>query len=395
MTAAAPLIVHVVYRFGVGGLENGIVNLVNRMPSRRWRHAVLALTEVSSQFAERIRRDDVKYIELGKRPGHLVRDYPRLYRLFRDLRPAVVHTRNLAALEAAVPAWAAGVPVRIHGEHGWDMSDPHGRRLRYRLVRRAYRPFVTHYVALSRHLHEYVERAVGIPRERLSQMYNGVDTERFRPADARLPIAGCPFGAAGEWLIGWVGRMEAVKDPLNLVQAFVRANERAPEAMKPARLVLVGDGGLRESLQEVLGRHGLLERVWFAGERADVADVLRGLDCFVLPSLAEGISNTILEAMASRLPVIATRVGGNAELLESGLSGTLVPPVNPDALAGALLAYVTDRATARRHASAARHAVETRFSLSRMVLDYASLYERTLGAAGVQLPPVAEAMAPR
>jgi hypothetical protein len=126
------LIAHVVYRFGIGGLENGIVNLVNRMPASRWRHAIVALTDVCPDFVQRIERPDVRCIALGKRPGHLVRDYPRLYRLFRELGPAVVHTRNLAALEAVVPAWAARVPVRIHGEHGWDMRDPVGRRVRYR-----------------------------------------------------------------------------------------------------------------------------------------------------------------------------------------------------------------------------------------------------------------------
>ena len=140
MTAPPPLIVHVVYRFGLGGLENGIVNLVNRMPGQRWRHAIVSLTDVSAEFAERIERADLRTIALDKRPGHLLRDYPRLYRLFKELRPAVVHTRNLAALEAVVPAWAARVPVRIHGEHGWDIHDPAGNRRRYRLVRRLYRP---------------------------------------------------------------------------------------------------------------------------------------------------------------------------------------------------------------------------------------------------------------
>ena len=142
-----PLIVHVVYVFCVGGLENGLVNLLNRMPAHRWRHAVVSLTRISGSFAERVQRSDVEFIELDKGPGHLVRDYPRLYRLFRRLRPAVVHTRNLAALEAVVPAWAAGVPVRIHGEHGWNREDPEGQRRRYQYVRRLYRPFVSRYVA--------------------------------------------------------------------------------------------------------------------------------------------------------------------------------------------------------------------------------------------------------
>jgi len=386
-----PLIVHVVYGFDVGGLENGLVNLVNRMPAQRWRHAIISLTQVSGRFAERVQRPDVRFIELGKRPGHLVRDYPRLYRLFQQLRPAVVHTRNLAALEASVPAWAAGVPVRIHGEHGWNEQDPEGRRRRYQYVRRLYRPFVTQYVALSQHIQQYLERQVGVAPQRVSQIYNGVDTEGFcASSEQRARIPGCPFGESGEWLIGWVGRMAAVKDPLNLARAFVRA----VDSSKKLRLVLVGDGALREALHAMLDRSGVRERVWFAGERADIAQILGGLDCFVLPSLAEGVSNTILEAMATRLAIVATRVGGNAELIESGTTGLLVPPADSEALAQAMLRYAADPALARRHGKAARRVAQGRFSLARMVSDYSSLYERALAAAGVPVPPAAEALSP-
>jgi glycosyltransferase involved in cell wall biosynthesis len=110
---------------------------------------------------------------------------------------------------------------------------------------------------------------------------------------------------------------------------------------------------------------------------------MRGLDCFALPSLAEGISNTILEAMASGLPVVATRVGGNPELVEDGASGRLVPAADSDALARALLGYLDDRASAQRHGAAGRRLAERRFSLDRMVSDYGRLYERMLGRARV------------
>ena len=382
------LIVHVVYRFGVGGLENGIVNLVNRMSPRRWRHAVVALTDLSPEFATRIERTNIQHIALGKRPGHLIRDYPQLFGLFRELRPAIVHTRNLAALEAVIPAWAAGVPVRVHGEHGWDIHDPAGIRRRYRIVRRIYRPFVTRYVALSRHLEYYLERQVGVASATISQIYNGVDTERFYPSLRTKPsIPGCPFGGANQWLIGTVGRMEAVKDPLNLVRAFVRALGIQPSVAQHLRLIMVGDGALRDQAEALLGEAGVRDRAWFAGERSDIPEIMRGLDCFVLPSLAEGVSNTILEAMATCLPVVATRVGGNTELIESGLSGTLVPPADSDALARAILTYLGDRATARRHAKAAHRIVDTQFSLKKMVLDYVRMYERALATAGVPIPP--------
>jgi len=386
MNASQPLLVHVVFRFGVGGLENGIVNLINHLPRERWRHAIVSLTDVSREFTERIARPDVHYVAVGKRPGHLARDYPQLLRLFKALRPAIVHTRNLAALEAVVPAWAAGVPVRIHGEHGWDIQDPEGRRRRYRLVRRLYRPFVNHYIALSQHLAEYLEDHVGVPDEAISQVYNGVDTERFYPG-AGDAIAGCPFRAPDHWLIGSVGRLEAIKDPLNLARAFIRALKLHPAAAARLRLVVVGDGALRQEMDALLVDAGVRDLAWLAGERAEVPQFMRGLDCFVLPSRAEGVSNTILEAMATRLPIVATGVGGNAELIESGMTGTLVPAADPDALARAMIAYFDDRAVARRHAKAAYHVALTRFSLATMVAAYASIYEHLLAGSGFPLPP--------
>ena len=226
MNAAQPLVAHVVFRFGVGGLENGIVNLVNHLSRDRWRHAIVSLTDICPEFVERIAHRDVRYIALGKRPGHLLREYPELLRVFRSLRPAIVHTRNLAALEAVVPAWAARVPVRIHGEHGWDIQDPAGRRRRYRLARRLYRPFVSRYIALSRHLTGYLERQVGVPDRLISQIYNGVDTARFFPAAGTpVPIAGCPFRAPDHWLIGSVGRLEGIKDPALLDGALTLVAE--------------------------------------------------------------------------------------------------------------------------------------------------------------------------
>ena len=239
--AVPPTVVHVVYRFDTGGLENGVVNLINHMPVQRYRHVVLSLTDITA-FRQRIKRDDVEFIALNKPPGHGIWLYPQLYRLFRDMKPAIVHTRNLAALEVAVPAWAAGVPVRIHGEHGRDMTDPDGTRRLYQWVRRAYRPFVNRYVALSKDLGRYLTERVGVPDRAVAQIYNGVDVQRFAPAGTPMPdsIAGCPFSPQAHWLIGTVGRMQDVKDQTNLAQAFVLALGTPARA---ARAPAPGDGG--------------------------------------------------------------------------------------------------------------------------------------------------------
>lgn len=372
-----PLVMHVVYRFATGGLENGVANLINRMPAGAYRHAIVALTEVTD-FKERIRRDDVEFFALDKPPGHALRLYPQLYRLFREQKPQIVHTRNLGALEVTVPAWAAGVPVRIHGEHGRDIGDYDGSSRKHQWIRRIYRPFVTKYLALSRDLADYLMQKVGIPESRVSQIYNGVDAQRFSPAASRMPIDGCPFSDDGSWLVGTVGRMQTVKDQNNLVRAFIAALKSAPELRSRLRLILVGEGPLRAQAQSMLDEAGIADIAWLPGERVDIPAILQGLDCFVLPSLAEGISNTILEAMASGLPVIATAVGGNGELVDAGQTGILVPPADPDALAQAILKLACNPAEASKMGNAGRAAVESRFSLDAMVEAYRQLYDELL-----------------
>ena len=375
-----PLVMHVVYSFDVGGLENGVVNLINRMPADRFRHAVVALTACADDFCKRVQRDDVQFLSLHKPPGHGIKLYPRLYRLFRTHRPAVVHTRNLAALEAIVPAWAAGVPVRVHGEHGWDVSDPHGTRRKFQVLRRAYSPFVQRYVALSGQIERYLVDRVGIPAQRVERICNGVDTERFQSGAAagRAPLAGSPFNDTDVIVVGSVGRLQAVKDQLNLVRALAVARERGGATGAKLRLAIAGDGPLRPAVEEEIRRHRLSDAVWLAGERRDVPEVMRGFDVFALPSKAEGISNTILEAMSSGLPVVATAVGGNAELVSESKTGALVPAEDPAAMADALLCYASDAALRHRHGQAGRLKVEQSFSLAGMVARYTDLYERLL-----------------
>ena len=371
------LVAHVMYRFDVGGLENGVVNLINHMPPDAYRHVVISLTDITD-FRKRIVRDDVEFIALEKPPGHALWIYPQLFRLFRRLRPDIVHSRNLGALEVVVPAWAAGVPVRIHGEHGRDVGDLDGSSRKYQWLRRIYRPFVTHYIALSRDLEYYLTVRVGVAQATVAQIYNGVDTLRFHPVGARAAIAGSPFADPSCWLIGTVGRMQTVKDQTTLARAFIRALEIAPELKESARLVMIGDGPLRAQSQALLERAGCAASAWLPGERSDVAEILRGLDCFVLPSLAEGISNTILEAMASGLPVIATDAGGNGELVAAGKSGELVSVGGVEAMAQSIVGYARDRERGRSAGQVGRAAIERQFSLAAMVRQYQGLYDRLL-----------------
>lgn len=377
-----PLVVHLMHRFDTGGLENGVVNLINHMPRGAYRHMVVALTEIGA-FRQRLSDSEVVCVGLGKQGGHGARLYPALWRLLRQHRPAIVHSRNLGALEMQVAAWAARVPVRIHGEHGRDVDDLDGSSRKHQRMRRLYAPWVQHWVALSKDLERYLSGPVGIAPSCIRQIYNGVDAERFRPAagGARQALSGSPFNDSGLFVFGTVGRMAAVKNQTLLAEAFVRARAADPAFAEAARLVLVGDGPLHQPAQAVLGEAGATAAAWLPGERTDVPDVMRALDCFVLPSLAEGISNTILEAMASGLPVVATDVGGNSELVADGHSGRIVASGDAQAMAEVILNLWRQRGVARDMGCAGRAQVERRFSLQAMVSQYQALYDQQLAEA--------------
>ncbi len=367
---ARPLrIAHLVYRFDCGGLQNGMVNIIRGLPAHLFEHTVISLTD-STEFRRRL-PDNVPVVELHKPPGN---NPAYLYRIWKMLRTGhfdVFHTRNLPCLEGQLAGFLAGVPARVHGEHGWDVSDLHGTARHYRLLRKAFRPLVGRYVVVSGQLQDYLDREIGIDPARVSRICNGVDATRFRPRQGGLPLE--PF------VVGSVGRLEEVKDYETLARAFALLAAESPVA---PRLHLVGDGSRREAISAYLRGRGLLPLVELAGERADVPEQMQRFSVFVLPSRAEGMSNTILEAMASGLPVIATAVGGNAELVADGRTGFLVPPGDAAAICERLAHYRANPQLLARHGQAARERVLGEFSLEGMVARYRELYERMAGQRG-------------
>ncbi len=377
-----PLVVHVVHRLDYGGMENGLVNLINRTPPDRFRHAVVCLKDFTD-FRARIADPGVPVLALGKRDGKDVAIYWRLWRALRRLAPDIAHTRNLPAVDMAAPAALAGVPVRIHGEHGRDVTELGHRARKYAAIRRAVSPLVDRYIPLSRELEDWLANVVGVPRRKIVRIYNGVDGERFRPAQGgREPLPRPGFAPPDAVVIGAVGRMATVKNQPLLARAFAKLAARADIDAAKLRLVMVGDGPLRPEVEAIIAAAGLGERVWLAGARDDIPAFYRGFDIFALPSDTEGISNTILEAMASGLPVVATDVGGNPELVVDGETGRLTPAGDPQAMADALAAYVVDAALRRRHGAAARARIEARFTLEAMVERYLAVYDEALAAKG-------------
>ena len=370
-----PLVVHIIYALGMGGMENGLVNIINRAPPGRYRHAIVCLTR-SSPFAARLSAPGVEIYELDKKPGHDLGTVWRLFRLLRQLRPAIIHSRNLAAFEMQLVGLCVPGARRVHGEHGRDVYDLDGSNPRYLALRRLLRPFIHRYITVSRDLESWLREVVGIPGERVKQIYNGVDRETFHPrAGLRPGLLPAGFLPEGGLVIGSVGRLVEVKDQRTLLRALGTLFERRPALRREVRLVLVGDGPLRGDLAQQAAQLGIVDQLWLAGDRDDVADLLREMDVFVLPSLAEGISNTVLEAMASGLPVLATATGGNPELVEDGVNGRLFAVGDADALAEQLAELIADPARRRAMGERSRLRVDTQFNWPRAVEAYLSVYD--------------------
>ena len=372
----APLICHVIYRLDYGGLENGLVNLVNNLPRDRYRHAIVCLAG-NGALRARIERDDVDVLSIDKRPGKDPLSYARLWRTLRSLKPDIVHTRNIGTVDLQWVAFAAGVPHRIHGEHGWEASDPDGSHPRQLRIRRACRPVIQRWVAMSRDIAGWLERSVRVAPQAIRQLYNGVDTRRFAPGRS-LP-GDWPWNAPEpQFVFGAVGRLDRVKNFTGLLTAFRDVAAQNAASARRLRLVIVGDGPLRRELEAQVQALGLSSQVWLAGARADVAALMHAFDAFVQPSLTEGISNTVLEAMASGLPVIAARVGGNPEIIDDGVTGQLCRSPDPDELARAMSIYLGSPELAARHAAAGRARAVERFGLDAMMRRYEDLYDEAL-----------------
>ncbi len=361
-------VVHVLHSLGTGGMERGLTNVI-RHASDGFEHTVLCLLRTGDMA--RLLPDGTRVVEMNKAPGNSPRFVWRLSRTLKQLRPDVVHTRNWGGMDGVIAARVAGLRQVVHGEHGWDMADPEGRSRKRRLARRWLSRWVSEYTCVSCHIERWLREEVRIKRP-ITQIYNGVDTEALKPAGEGAAIRNELGIPEGSFVAGFVGRLDPIKDHPTLFRALAVLRERGMDA----RLLVVGEGPEEERLRELAG-----EGVDFLGNRTDVPRVLQALDLFVLSSLNEGISNTILEAMATGLPVVATRVGGNTELVEDGVSGRLVAHGDTEAFVAAIREYQADPVRSQAHGEAGRRATLDRFSIEAMVKSYEEVWTRVVGGS--------------
>jgi sugar transferase (PEP-CTERM/EpsH1 system associated) len=360
-------ILHVLHSFSAGGMENGIVNIINRSPEHL-NHELCFLSK-GGEFLQRLTRA-IPYHELNKRPGNDIRAIFRLGEFFRSRKFDIVHTRNWGGLDGVMAACLTATPTVIHSEHGRDIEDPAGKNRKRILARRALAFRAKKFVAVSRDLLRWLELEVRIRTKKLVFIPNGVDTERFRPGrDSALRNT---LGIANEeFVVGSVGRLDPVKNYEGLIEAARQLNREGHNV----RLMIAGDGPERPRLERILRESPLTPRPLLLGQRADADHLYHVFDTFVLNSIAEGMSNVLLEAMASGLPIICTEVGGNVELVKHNHNGFLVPPNDSGALAAAIYQSMTSPDARKTYGESSRRFAVEHFSLERMIKQYAALYE--------------------
>jgi sugar transferase (PEP-CTERM/EpsH1 system associated) len=359
-------VIHLVYRFSIGGLENVIVNMINSLPEQGFKHIIISLTDANQDFANKLQKN-VEIYQLHKPEGNSLRIYRQLYALFRQLKPDILHTYNLATLEYQLAAAFAGVKYRIHAEHGRDIYDLDGSNKKYQLLRRLINPFIQQWVPVSQELASWLANTVKIPAHKICLIYNGIDIHKYQPR---------PATANAVFSIITVGRLAAVKDQLTLIKAVQILVNRQADNRHRLRLNIVGNGELKAQLSQYIIKNTLQDYVTLSGASHDVDKLLQQADLFVLPSLAEGIALTALEAMATGLPIIATDVGGNPELVETGINGQLLPPRDAEQIANSIEHYMHNRVLGISQGKAGRLKIETYFSLDIMTQKYLALYHK-------------------
>lgn len=370
-------IVHIVYAFATGGLENGVVNIINRLPEKKYRHTIVCVTGHDNEFFARITINNVDIVDLNKPVGNGVAWLFKCWKLLRKLKPDICHSRNISALEAQLPAFLARVPYRIHGEHGWDVNDLGGSNKKYQLWRRFFKPFIHQYVALSQEAVTYLADKIKVNADNIHHICNGVDIDKFTPHKSRALL---PENFANNSLIfGTVGRLAKVKNQTLLVSAFISLWQKESQLQDKLRLVIIGDGILLPQLKKMVAAAGAECAVWLTGQRNDIPQLMNAMDVFVLPSLAEGISNTLLEAMASGLPFIATNVGGNADLvLPQHAHSHIVNANDEQQLVKAMSQYLNVPERLVNDSDLVRAYCVKSFSLEVMVGKYHQLYQKNI-----------------
>ncbi|MFH1857998.1 MAG: glycosyltransferase [Candidatus Omnitrophota bacterium] len=371
VSVAEPIpVLYVIWSLGLGGAEQVVAALAKRLDRKCFRPLVACLNE-AGPFSDLLEKEGIPVIPLHKKGKWDFSMIPKLMRLIKAHRVQVVHTHLWGgSVWGRIAARLAGVRVIVATEHSYS-----GKPALYYWIERILALWTDRIVVVSEKVKEFYTKTLRIRPDKLSLIYNGVDPAAFRAERQngfRKELGVEPEAS----LVGIVGRLVPVKAHEVLFDAVTRLKESHPTL----QVAVIGDGERRAELEAWCRSRSLEKRIRFLGLRKDVARLLPDLDLLVLSSDREGLSMTVLEAMAAALPVVATGVGGTPELVLEGETGFLVPPRDPIQLADRIDRLLRDKALSRRMGEAGRKRVQENFSLEKMTAATEQLYTQLLQA---------------
>ncbi len=370
------VIMQCIYSLEHGGAQQVVVDLVKHLDRDRFQPMVCSIAAVAPRQAE-LEAMGVETFVLDKRPHSTASGLSSMIRLaglFRRQGVAVLHTHGFAGnVWSRLAGILTRVPVLVHTDHNVEV-----KRRRVHLLERFLVSSTSMVTCISEDATQNFLRNTAASRDKVRTIRNGFDFSRIEKA-TELPLPPDLPLHPGRRTVVHIGRLVEIKGHRYLVEAAAQIVRQRDDV----QFLLVGDGPLRGFLERLVQERGLEDHVLFAGIRSDVPALLRHVDVFVLPSLTEGLPITLLEAMASEVPVVVTDVGGIPEVVEDRVTGLLVPPADVTALRQAILSTLEGPDEARRRSRAGLRRLRAEFDIAQMVESYQDLYQGLLARKGL------------
>ncbi len=366
-------VMQVLHTLEVGGAEKLALDISKNF-DQQFKFSFLCLDSLG-ELAESVRQQGMDLFCANRQSGFDFNLIKRFSRILTQQCVDIIHAHQYtpyfySVLSSRLTNRRPKVIFTEHGRH-----QPDKVRLKRVIFNKIFQPFTDLCTGVSEFSKESLAKFEKIPRSKIDIIYNGVDLDRFPAKYDKNQIRKTLGFNENDTLVGIIARLDPIKDHKTLIDA-VSILKGDSVNMK---LIIVGDGPEKNDITSKIDTLGLNDDIMFLGTRDDIPNILMALDLFVLPSIMEAMSVTLLEAMSASLPVIATNVGGNRELIADGVSGKLVPVGNPEILANTIKSLLSDREFAGKIGKEARKSVEKNFSFDKMIANYRKAYLKVLG----------------
>jgi len=365
-------ILHLIDTFGVGGMENVLTNLINKMNMSNYHHFICCYN-ADDNLIQRLSRTDTDITILNKRKGNDLTIPFKIAKICNRKQIDIIHARGWTMYAEGLLASKISPSVKkfIYGFHGKTFEDVLKKKRRRIFMQWLLAKFTDQIVTLTEEMRDDYASSFHINKKKITIINNGIDIQKFSKKIDKSKIRN-KFGISPEEIVlGCVARLDPVKDLISLLKGYKIAQKCKPNIS----LIIVGNGPCMEQIKKYANKFKFKNKIVFTGMRNDIPKLLKLMDIYVQTSLYEGMSNTILEAMAAGLPVIATSVGGNNEIVINKKTGILIPPKNLEALSKAIICLYVDPEKRKEYGKHGHLRVKHSFSMEKMVTSYQDLYD--------------------